>query len=81
MNFYETSFAAQCPVNHKLIDYRLLICCRETIVVETIIGKCSEFDIGFHEDFANVLHSEIAGLQILDAFHHGVKITTVRGSP
>lgn len=79
MNIYRTRFSATCPNNGVVIEYDLTLVASRVIMVEAITDKLSEFQTGFHEDFADVLHSEFGGLQQLRAHHHGVEITTFRG--
>ena len=79
MNVYRARFNAACPNNGAMIEYDLTIVVSRTVMVEAITDKLAEFQTGFHEDFADVLHSEFGGTQRLQAYHHGVEITTFRG--
>lgn len=80
MNAYRTKFAAVCPVNGQIVQFDLRIETLSVLRVESIraqVGMCTH---GFHEAFADQLHAALGGRQTLVAFHHGVEITTTRGS-
>lgn len=79
MNIYRARFSATCPNNGVVIEYDLTLVASRVIMVEAIIDKLAEFQTGFHEDLADVLHSEFGGLQKLQGYHHGVEIITLRG--
>lgn len=80
MNIYRHTFTARCPNNDATISYALEIRSRRTLMVEAIVEVC-QFDIGFHEDIAETLHSRLGGRQRLTAHHHGVDIETRHGKP
>lgn len=80
MNVYRHTFTARCPNNGVEITYRLKIRSREPIMAETIVEAC-QFDVGFHEDIAEVLHARLGGRHRLTAHHHGVDIETRLGQP
>ncbi len=78
MNRYRTKFFAICPANEVRIDYSLEIVTGERLMVEKILAAVGAMTRGFHEDFADQLHKQLGGSQVLKAEHHGVEIETVR---
>lgn len=78
MNVYEVEFFAYCPTNGIRIKYQLEIETKEVIKAEDLIKTVSNFKTGFHEDYADQLIKIFGGNQTLIAWHHGVKITTIR---
>jgi hypothetical protein len=77
MNIYETEFFCKCPSNPITIKYELRIESEEMIKVEKILKTLSAV-VGYHEELADYLLSQLGGRQVLKAFHHGVTITTWR---
>lgn len=79
MNTYETTFNSICPVNDVAIDYELKIETPDMLMVEQILEKIESFELEpqYHEIIADKL-KELGGKQTLVAYHHGVKITTIR---
>jgi hypothetical protein len=80
MNIYRHKFYSECPNNNCIIAYDLEIKTNEVVMVEHIITYCALNKKAFHEDIADRLSTSIVGLHTMTAFHHGVEITTVRGS-
>lgn len=81
MNTYETEFFAICPVNESRVKYTLRIESPEVISVEHINDEVMLAQRGLHEELADALHHSLGGAQKLSAFHHGVRIETLRGFP
>ena len=77
MNIYETSFRVKCPNNDVIVEYDLTIESSKMIMVEEILELVQSFEVGYHEVIADKL-KELGGKQTLVAYHHGVKITTIR---
>lgn len=80
MNTYSAKFWATCPANGLQIDYSLTIKTRSMIRVEELQAHLEGIKSGFHEHIADELLKAFGGLQVLSATHHGVGITTERGS-
>lgn len=78
MNIYEHRFIAECPNNGAKISYALRIETNDRIMVEQLVEKCS-VGTAFHEDLADAIDDWFSGRKVLQAFHHGVWITTIRG--
>lgn len=79
MNHYSYRFQAPCPANGKIITYNLEIESSVLVLVEQITATCAEMS-GYHEQIADELHKALGGIQTIVAHHHGVTITTRRGS-
>jgi hypothetical protein len=79
MNIYCHDFISACPNNGKPIFYELEIRTHAVIMVEEIIAACAVPKI-YHEALADKLTAQFGGMQLLRAFHHGVRIETVRGT-
>ena len=79
MNRYKVKFNAVCPVNGDVIEYSLAIESINMIKAESIMEAICEFDKGFHEVFADILHKKFGGKQFMKAIHGGVTIETERG--
>jgi len=77
MNIYEISFGVKCPNNDVIVEYDLTIESTKMIMVEDILELVQSFQVGYHENMADKL-KELGGKQTLVAYHHGVKITTIR---
>lgn len=80
MNAYATTFTSTCPVNQKQITYELSIETQDVIKVEAILRALRRFKSGYHEDIADWLFKQFGGTQVMRAHHHGVWITTTRGT-
>lgn len=78
MNTYTTEFHARCPHNGIRIKYRLRIETAKVIPVEWISAAVESVDDVFHEEIADNLAKQFAGLHTLTADHHGVTIETTR---
>jgi hypothetical protein len=48
-------------------------------MVEEIISLCSK-ESTYHEDLADILYDSLGGYQIINAYHHGVWIKTIRSN-
>lgn len=79
MNIYFYKFTAKCPNNNLVIHYELTIYSKKTIMVEEIISLCSK-ESTYHEDLADILYDSLGGYQIINAYHHGVWIKTIRSN-
>lgn len=77
MNIYSHSFTSKCPNNGAVISYELEIRSNRVIMVEEIVSLCA-VDTTYHEDLADRLYNILGGQQIMTAFHHGVRIQTIR---
>lgn len=80
MNIYSTEFFSICPVNGVRVKYDWRIETDKTIPVEQMLAATETAD-GFHEEIADHLAAQFQGAHTLRAFHHGVNIETIRGSP
>ncbi len=78
MNIYTVEFFANCPNNRARIKYSLEIQTGEVIPVEQIVAKVEGIDEAYHEELADELLTSFGGQQVLQAFHHGVQIKTLR---
>lgn len=78
MNIYEKSFHAGCPSDNDIINYHLTISSESKIYVEHINTACKLLGSRYHEDIADILHSQFGGVQEIVAVHQGVQITTIR---
>jgi hypothetical protein len=78
VNTYRFSFMRLCPSDGALIDYRLEISTRQTIMVEDLISACVQVGPVYHEALAEDLLARFGGRQTLEAVHQGVTVTTVR---
>ncbi len=79
MNTYTHSFSAVCPSNGVVVEYHLTIQSVVMILVEQIIDACTVTET-YHEPLADGLYKRFGGHQVMTASHHGVQITTIRGS-
>jgi hypothetical protein len=79
VNRYKIKFNAICPVNGDAIEYSLTIESSKMIPAESIKEAVDECTNGFHEAFADELHSKFGGKQFISAVHGGVLIETERG--
>lgn len=79
LNQYRHTFVVVCPNNGVSINYDLLIETATKIMVEDIVAAC-RVKSAYHEDLADALFTQFGGRQEMRAFHHGVHITTNRGS-
>jgi len=77
MNIYFHEFTSTCPNNGAVIAYELEIQSNTVIMVEEIIAACA-VDMTYHEELADRLYERFGGIQSMVAFHHGVRIQTVR---
>lgn len=78
MNHYTARFHARCPSNGQPILYTLTLSTVSTIMIERITAAVSAVGVGYHEDIADSLWSQLGGQQVIEADHHGVAIRTVR---
>lgn len=78
MNVYVHKFRVKCPVNSKQIKYTIIVYSDVMIHAEDLMAACN-IKTGFHEPLADVLYARFGGRQHLQAMHHGVRITTLRG--
>ncbi len=78
MNTYKLKFFSLCPVNSIRIEYKLRIRSNTLIHVEDLIAFAAEKSSGFHEEIADAFFLKFGGEQRLKAFHHGVRIKTIR---
>nr|WP_314582257.1 hypothetical protein [uncultured Pseudomonas sp.] len=79
MNIYRKTFVAVCPNDGEAIIYDLKIETDRTIYVEHINTATALIKAGFQEAIADDLHRQFGGLQTIQATHHGVDLTTIRG--
>jgi len=79
VNRYKIKFHAICPVNGDSIEYSMTIESSKMIQVERIKEAVDLCTNGFHEAFADELHSKFGGKQFISAVHGGVFIETERG--
>ncbi len=81
-NHYQHVFSCKCPNNGIDIVYRLEIAlpADQIVMVEKIVAACAAVETSYHEALADALILELGGQQTLYAHHHGVGITTLRGS-
>lgn len=80
MNTYELMATTICPVNNAIIEISIEIKSCHTIIVENLLNFLQENKNILHEELADKLQTKFGGKQIIKAFHHGVWITTERGS-
>ena len=78
MNEYRYKFTMECPSDGALIDYTLLIIGTAMVMAEDLVAACKDRD--YQEPMADRLHARFGGYQVITASHHGVHITTTRGS-
>ena len=79
MNIYRHTFTVDCPLRPCGIIYRLKIETDKMIFVEDIMSACHKIEKGFHEEIADMLHTQLGGHQVIKGYHHGVDIETIRG--
>ncbi len=81
-NHYQHVFSCKCPNTGKVVIYRLEITlpAAQILMVEKIVEVCAEREESYHEALADELLAKLGGMQILYAHHHGVGITTLRGT-
>jgi hypothetical protein len=77
INEYTYDFISECPVNGKLINYRLVIRSEAKILCEHIETRCAMHRKGFHEDIAADLKKAFPGEQKLTARHGRVQVKTI----
>jgi len=77
VNIYEMTFLAPCPVNNVVIEYAWRMESPNTVMVEDIVDFVAHVE-GFHEVIASELYAKFQGHQTMTAYHHGVRITTLR---
>ncbi len=77
INEYTYDFISECPVNGKLINYRLVIRSETKILCEHIETRCALHRKGFHEDIAADLKKAFPGDQKLTARHGQVQVKTI----
>ena len=82
MNTYQTTVRLPCLKNNLPIDYWVEIQSVETIMVEDINAFLLNDDGKgvIHEVLADDMYDRFGGWQTIKAMHHGVHITTTRGS-
>lgn len=78
LNIYTTTFAARCPNDGAVIDYKLEIRTPETLMVERINEATGAIDAGIQEQIADLLHDSFGGELRMWGTHQGVDIESVR---
>lgn len=81
MNSYTIQFAVNCPTNGVRVNYTLRIDAAVMIPVEQIVAAVEAVESGepaYHEEIADHLAGQFAGVHTMTATHHGVLIETKR---
>lgn len=80
MNIYRTKFFCECPLNGARVEYAWTLETKDMIFAEDLLKHITGLQPSYHEDLADGLAVAWGGRQTLEAHHHGVDITTVRGA-
>jgi hypothetical protein len=79
MNIYETTHHAACPNGGLRDTYKITICSQATIMVEEILRILNEAPPEiYQENLATFLRATLGAEVIVQGWHHGIKITSVR---
>jgi hypothetical protein len=79
MNTYETTHHAACPNGGLRDTYKITISSQATIMVEEILRALDQAPTEiYQENLATFLRATLGAEVIVEGWHHGIKITSVR---